>query len=559
MTELDDWKPDAKGVTFVPIGGAGEFGQNLSLYGHAGKWIMVDCGMGFGDERTPGVDLLVPDPAFAVERREDILALVLTHAHEDHIGAIPYLWPKLRLPIYATPFTAAVVRMKLIEHGLLDQVKLHEIPVGGSFDLGPFNLTYVHVTHSVPEPTMLVVETKIGRIVHTGDWKLDPGPVIGPVSDSATLHRLGDEGVIAVVGDSTNALTPGRSGSEAALEASFTSLFKRFRGRIAVACFSSNVARVEVIARAAHANDRDVALVGRSLWRIAECARSTGYLADVATFLSDSDAGLVPNDKIVLICTGSQGEPRSALARIANEDHPEIDLHEGDTVIFSARAIPGNERPIQQLQSRLARRGIEVVTPEHDFVHVSGHPAEDELTELYQWLRPRTVVPVHGEFAHLSAHAQLARDCQVPQTLIPENGTVIRFTADTEAQVIGQLEANVLAVDGKRLVPASGGVLRQRSRMIDQGAIVATVVLDGKGRLLAKPQIAAPGLLTAAEDQSLLKELALGGEQAFDQLGVQEKRDDDLVRDAVRLGVRRRANQMLGKKPSVDVHLVRVQ
>jgi ribonuclease J len=438
-------------------------------------------------------------------------------------------------------------------------VKLHEIPVGGSFDLGPFNLTYVHVTHSVPEPTMLVVETKIGRIVHTGDWKLDPGPVIGPVSDSATLHRLGDEGVIAVVGDSTNALTPGRSGSEAALEASFTSLFKRFRGRIAVACFSSNVARVEVIARAAHANDRDVALVGRSLWRIAECARSTGYLADVATFLSDSDAGLVPNDKIVLICTGSQGEPRSALARIANEDHPEIDLHEGDTVIFSARAIPGNERPIQQLQSRLARRGIEVVTPEHDFVHVSGHPAEDELTELYQWLRPRTVVPVHGEFAHLSAHAQLARDCQVPQTLIPENGTVIRFTADTEAQVIGQLEANVLAVDGKRLVPASGGVLRQRSRMIDQGAIVATVVLDGKGRLLAKPQIAAPGLLTAAEDQSLLKELALGGEQAFDQLGVQEKRDDDLVRDAVRLGVRRRANQMLGKKPSVDVHLVRVQ
>ncbi|MDB5366412.1 MAG: putative metallo-beta-lactamase [Rhodospirillales bacterium] len=559
MTELDDWKPDAKGVTFVPIGGAGEFGQNLSLYGHAGKWVMVDCGMGFGDERTPGVDLLVPDPAFAVERREDILALVLTHAHEDHIGAIPYLWPKLRLPIYATPFTAAVVRMKLIEHGLLDQVKLHEIPVGGSFELGPFKLTYVHVTHSVPEPTMLVVETKIGRIVHTGDWKLDPGPVIGPVSDTATLHRLGDEGVIAVVGDSTNALTPGRSGSEAALEASFTSLFKRFRGRIAVACFSSNVARVEVIARAAHANDRDVALVGRSLWRIAECARSTGYLADVATFLSDGDAGLVPNDKIVLICTGSQGEPRSALARIANEDHPEIDLHEGDTVIFSARAIPGNERAIQQLQSRLARRGIEVVTPDHDFVHVSGHPAEDELTELYQWLRPRTVVPVHGEFAHLSAHAQLARDCQVPQTLIPENGTVIRFTADQEAQVIGQLEANVLAVDGKRLVPASGGVLRQRSRMIDQGAIVATIVLDGKGRLLAKPQIAAPGLLSAAEDQSLLKELALGGEQAFDQLGVQEKRDDDLVRDAVRLGVRRRANQMLGKKPSVDVHLVRVQ
>ncbi|GIL37935.1 ribonuclease J [Roseiterribacter gracilis] len=559
MTELDDWKPDAKGVTFVPIGGAGEFGQNLSLYGHAGKWIMVDCGMGFGDERTPGVDLLVPDPAFAVERREDILGLVLTHAHEDHIGAIPYLWPKLRLPIYATPFTAAVVRMKLIEHGLIDQVKLIEIPLRGSFELGPFKLTYVHVTHSVPEPTMLVVETKIGRIVHTGDWKLDPGPVIGPVSDSATLKQLGDDGVLAVVGDSTNALTPGRSGSEAALEASFTSLFKRFRGRIAVACFSSNVARVEVIARAAHANDRDVALVGRSLWRIADCARETGYLANVDEFLSDSDAGLVPNDKIVLICTGSQGEPRSAMARIANEDHPQIDLQQGDTVIFSARAIPGNERPIQQLQSKLAKRGIEVVTPEHDFVHVSGHPAEDELTELYQWLRPRTVVPVHGEFAHLSAHAQLARDCQVPQTLIPENGTVIRFTADQDAQVIGQLDTNVLAVDGKRLVPASGGVLRQRSRMIDQGAIVVTIVLDGKGRLLAKPQVAAPGLLTAAEDQNLLKELSLGGEQAFDQLGVPEKRDDDLVRDAVRLGVRRRANQMLGKKPNVDVHLVRVQ
>lgn len=559
MTEIDDWKPDAKSVTFVPIGGAGEFGQNMSLYGHAGKWIMVDCGMGFGDDRTPGVDLLVPDPEFAVERREDILGLVLTHAHEDHIGAIPYLWPKLRLPIYATPFTAAVVRMKLLEHGLADQVKLHEIPVSGSFELGPFRLSYVHVTHSVPEPTMLVVETKVGRIVHTGDWKLDPGPVIGPVSDSKRLQQLGEEGVIAVVGDSTNALTPGRSGSEAALEASFTSLFKRFKRRIAVACFSSNVARMEVIARAAHANDRDVALVGRSLWRIAECARSTGYLANVNEFLSDSDAALVPEDKIVLICTGSQGEPRSALSRITFEDHPEIDLHAGDTVIFSARAIPGNERAIQQLQSRLAKRGIEIVTPDHDFVHVSGHPAEDELTELYQWLRPRTVVPVHGEFAHLSAHAQLARDCQVPQTLIPENGTVIRFTADQEAQVIGQLDAKVLAVDGKRLVPASGGVLRQRSRMIDQGAVVVSIVLDGKGRLLARPQVAAPGLLTATEDQSLLKELALGGEQAFDQLGVPEKRDDDLVRDAVRLGVRRRANQMLGKKPNVDVHLVRVQ
>ncbi len=553
----DDYAPDADSLTFLPLGGAGEFGLNFNLYGHAGKWMIVDCGMGFGDEKTPGVDLLVPDPSFISERRADLLGIVLTHAHEDHIGAIPHLWSRLRCPVYATPFTAEVVRLKLHEHGLADQVKLHVIPLSGSFTLGPFKLRYINVTHSILEPTMLVIETPVGRIVHTGDWKLDPGPVLGPVTDIAALRALGDQGVLGVVGDSTNALTPGRSGSEAALMESLTSLFGQYRNRIALACFSSNVARLVSIAHAARAHGRDVALVGRSLWRIHEAARATGYLEGLPGFLSESDAGFVPRERIVMICTGSQGEPRSALARIASEDHPQIDLEEGDAVLFSARPIPGNEKAIAAMQSRLARRGIEVITAEHAFVHVSGHPAQDEVADMYQWLRPKVVVPVHGEFAHLTEHARIAQDCQVPQTLIPDNGTIIQFTP-SGATVVGHVDPGVLAVDGKRLVPANGSVLRGRTRMIEQGAVVATLVLDGKGRLMAPPQVAAPGLLSNTEDQAALGELALAAEAALDSLGVPDKREDDLVREAVRLGVRRKANQMLGKKPQVDVHLVRV-
>ena len=374
-------RPGPDDLWFLPLGGSGEIGMNLNLYGHAGKWLMVDLGISFGDETMPGVDVIMPDPAFIAERREDLVGLVITHAHEDHLGAVQHLWPELRCPVYATPFTASVLRAKLFEKSLVGRVEIIEVPLSGRFTAGPFDVELVRVTHSVPEPSALILRTPLGAVLHTGDWKLDPSPVTGEPTDEAALIRLGDEGALAMVCDSTNATVPGTSGSEAAVRESLIELFGKFENRIAISCFATNVARLDSIAAAAAANDRNVALVGRSLWRINEAARANGYLKDAAPFLSEHDAGFLPREKTVLICTGSQGEPRSALSRIAADDHPEIVLERGDTVIFSSREIPGNERAIGRVQNMLIGQGVEVITADDAFVHVSGHPAQDELIQ----------------------------------------------------------------------------------------------------------------------------------------------------------------------------------
>jgi ribonuclease J len=550
--------PVGDAVDVIPLGGAGGFGMNLTLYGYAGKWLMVDLGMGFADDRVPGVDLLVPDPAFIAERRKDLVGLVLTHAHEDHIGAVPYLWPRLRCPVYATPFTAAVLRLKLVEHGLQKEVDIREIPLSGGFDLGPFKLRYIDVTHSIPEPNLLTIATGAGTLVHTGDWKIDPGPVVGNLTDIRSLQRVGDAGVLAMIGDSTNALTPGRSGSEAALQHSLSALFPRYSGRIVVACFSSNVARIESIARAAAENNRTVAIVGRSLWRIIEAARETGYLKNLPEFLTGRDSNQLPRGGVVLVCTGSQGEPRSALARIAAGGHPEISLDPGDTVIFSARPIPGNEVEIGQMQSRLLKRGVDIVTAKDEFVHVSGHPAQDELVEMYQWIRPAVAVTVHGEYAHQAEHARIARDCQVTHTVVPANGDIVRLRQGEAPEIVGSVPSGVLAVDGTRLLPIDGGVIRGRRRQIEQGAAVATVVLDQKGRVMAPPQISATGLLSADQDKAALAKVAGDVARELDEMTAPALRNDGDVREAVRLATRRALFALTGKKPAVDVHLVRI-
>ncbi|MDH5749548.1 MAG: ribonuclease J, partial [Rhodospirillales bacterium] len=370
---------NGENLVFLPLGGAGEIGMNLNLYGFGRpgeeRWMMVDLGITFGDGSAPGVDVIMPDPTFIEERRDRLDGLVLTHAHEDHLGAVPYLWDRLKCPIYATPFTVSVLRHKLREAGLEGAAKVTEVPLNGKLSVGPFDLELITLTHSIPEPNAIVIRTPLGTIVHTGDWKLDPDPVVGPIADEAALRRVGEEGVLAIVCDSTNVFSPGTSGSEGDLLESLTALIGRCRGRVAVACFASNVARLETIAKAASANGRDVVLAGRSLERITEAARENGYLSNVPAFLGEDDAGYLPPDKALIICTGSQGEPRAALARIANGEHPRVSLEEGDTVIFSAREIPGNEASIGRLQNRLIRRGIEIVTPGDHFVHVSGHPA----------------------------------------------------------------------------------------------------------------------------------------------------------------------------------------
>ena len=548
---------DPNALFFVPLGGAGEIGMNLNVYGYQGDWLIIDCGVTFGDDSQPGLEVVMPDPGFIVERRDRLLGIVATHAHEDHIGAIPYLWRQLRCPIWATPFTASFLRAKLAETGFADQVKINVVPLSGRFTIGPFDLELITLTHSIPEPNAVALRTPVGTILHTGDWKFDPDPLIGPTADEAALRRVGDEGVLALVGDSTNALRPGTSGSEAELRRSLTDLIGRYDARVAVACFASNVARLETIAHAAKAHGREVALVGRSLWRIDKAARENGYLADLPRFLTEDEAGYIPRDRIVMICTGSQGEPRAALSRIARDDHPHVVLETGDVVIFSSRIIPGNEKSINRLQNALVRLGVEIVTEEDHFVHVSGHPARDELVRMYQMVRPQIAVPVHGEARHLIAHAELAGECQVQQPLVIQNGDVVRLAA-SGASVVDEVPVGRLASDGKGLLPVDGMALKDRRRVTFNGSVLATLVLDRRGEPLAPPTISTIGLVEPAAAEAAAPALRSVVERALDELPGDLRRDDGAVRDAARRALRRILNERFGKRPLVEIHLVRI-
>ena len=548
---------DPNALYFVPLGGTGEIGMNLNVYGYAGDWLIIDCGVTFGDDTQPGIEVVMPDPGFIVERRDRLLGIVATHAHEDHIGAIPYLWTQLRCPIWATAFTASLLRAKLAEAGLADQVRITVVPLSGRFTIGPFNLELITLTHSIPEPNAIALRTPVGTVLHTGDWKFDPDPLIGATADETALRRIGDEGVLALIGDSTNALRPGVSGSEADLRRSLTELIGRYDARVAVACFASNVARLETIARAAAGHGREVALVGRSLWRIDKAARENGYFADLPRFLTEDEAGYIPRGRIVLICTGSQGEPRSALARIARDDHPHIVLETGDVVIFSSRIIPGNEKAINRLKNGLVRFGVEIVTEEDHFVHVSGHPARDELVRMYQMVRPRVAIPVHGEARHLIAHAQLAGECQVQQPLVIQNGDVVRLAA-AGASVVDEVAVGRLASDGRGLLPLNGTALKDRRRVTFNGTAVATLVLDRYGRLAAPVTMSVIGVVERGAADAATPALRSAVERAVDELPTGSRRDDEAVRDAVRRALRRTLNERFGKRPLVEIHLVRI-
>ena len=547
--------PDA--LYFAALGGANEIGMNLNLYAIAGQWLIVDCGVTFGDDSQPGLDVVMPDPAFIAERRDHLLGIVATHAHEDHIGAIPYLWPQLRCPVWATPFTASVLRAKLAEAGLADQVRINVVPMEGRFTIGPFDLELVTLTHSIPEPNAVVLRTAAGTVLHTGDWKLDPDPLIGLPADEAALRRLGDEGVLAMICDSTNALRPGRSGSEADLRRSLTELVGHYDARVAVACFASNVARLETIAHAAAAHGREVALVGRSLRRIDKAARENGYLAQVPRFLSEEEAAYFPRDRILMICTGSQGEPRAALARIARDDHPNVELEPGDAVIFSSRIIPGNEKAIGRLQNALVRLGVEIVTEEDHFVHVSGHPARDELVSMYQMIRPRVAIPVHGEARHLIANAAIAGECQVPHTLVIDNGDLVSL-GPAGAAIVDEVPVGRLASDGKTLLPVGGEALKDRRRAGFNGSVVATLVVDRAGGLAAPPAITAIGLAEPEAIDAAVPFLRDAVERAFDGMQAAARADDETVGEAARRALRRVLNERFGKRPLTEIQIVRL-
>jgi ribonuclease J len=545
-------------LAFVPLGGAGEIGMNLNLYRCDGQWLAVDCGIGFGGSEAPEVEVMMPDPAFIAERRDRLVGLVITHAHEDHLGAIPHLWPQLRCPVYATPFAAAVLRRKLTEAGLLRDVKLHIVQPGGAFALGPFALRFIPVTHSIPEAQALAIGTPHGTVLHTGDWKLDPDPLLGEPTDEAAFRALGDAGVLALVCDSTNAILEGTSRSEALAREGLTRAIVGRRGRIAVTCFATNVARLASVAHAARKAGRSVALVGRSLRNIEAAARECGYLKGVPDFVPEDDVGSVPDDALLILITGSQGEPRSALARVAADTHPNVVLGEGDTVIFSSRIIPGNEKAVGTVQDGLRRNGVTVVTedsvPADAPIHVSGHPRREELRRMYRLVRPRIAVPVHGEFRHLTEHAELAREMQAAPVLV-EDGDVLSL-APGAAEVVDSVPVGRLVLDGNRLVPIRGGVMAARRRMLFNGVVVGSVAVDAAGRLKGRPRISAPGLYEAedAEGEAVAAELAA----ALRDLPAPTLRDDAALTDAARTALRRAVGRRLQKKPMVDVHVLRV-
>ena len=541
-------------LSFLPLGGTGEIGMNLNLYRFAGQYLAIDCGIGFGGAAHPEVEVMMPDPGYIAERRDKLLALVITHAHEDHIGAVAHLWRSMRCPVYATPFAAAVLRRKLGEVGLQNEVRIHVVKPGGAFEVGPFKLQFLNMAHSIPESQALVIRTPAGIVLHTGDWKFDPEPLIGPRGDEAALKALGDEGVLAMVCDSTNAMVEGHSGSEGDVRRSLADLISGLRGRVAVTCFASNVARFESIALAARDSGRSVALVGRSLRNIDAAARECGYLRGIPPFLGEDDANDVPDDNLLLIVTGSQGEPRSALARIAADQHPRIELGEGDTVVFSSRMIPGNERAIGLVQDNLVRRGVHLITDADHMTHVSGHPARDELKHLYSLVRPKYSVPVHGEWRHLSAHAALAQDLQVTPILM-EDGDILSL-APGAAEIIDSAPVGKLVLDGTRLVPLQGVVMGARRRMLFNGVVIASVAVDAQGNLRGKPRVSAPGLFEA--DDPELDRVAGELTTAMGDFAAPLRRDDTALTEATKAALRRALGKRLAKRPMVDVHLLRV-
>lgn len=551
-------------LVFLPLGGCGEIGMNLNAYGigpaNKRKWIIVDVGVTFGDDTTPGIDLIMGDPTYLADQRENVLAIILTHGHEDHIGAIAYLWPFFRCPVYATPFTASLVEPKLVENGLDLEVPLKVIDLKAKFSIGPFDLEFINLTHSILEPNAISIRTSFGTVLHTGDWKIDPDPLIGARTDDDRLSELGEEGVLAMVCDSTNVFNPGDSGSEADVRRRLTEIIAEKTGRVAVTTFASNVARLDTVMQAAKANDRHVVLVGRAMFRVIKAARDNGYLSDMPELVSDDDAGYLPRDKVLFLCTGSQGEARAALSRIATGDHPKVSFDPGDTILFSSRVIPGNEKSIYRLLNLFAEQDIEVITEKDDYIHVSGHPCRDELSQMYSWVKPMISVPVHGEARHLKEHATFAKSLQVPQAVVTRNGGMVRL-APGPAEVIDHVPNGRMYVDGNILLPAETESIKERRKVSFNGAVMITIVVGDSGLLLYDPTVKAIGMpnLKGATGRTLVQALEDDLTHALENMSARDRMKDDDIDLLCRRTARARLKHAWGKRPQIDVEVIRLE
>jgi ribonuclease J len=549
-------------LVFAPLGGVGEIGMNLSLYGLGDErkrtWLIVDVGVSFANEENlPGIELIFPDIGYLVSERRNIAGIVLTHAHEDHYGAMLDLWPKLRVPVFATPFTAALLAAKRLgEYGAPD-IPVTEVALGSRFDVGPFDIELCSVAHSIPESNALIIRTPHGTVLHTGDWKIDPTPVLGEKTDEAKLRALGEAGCLALIGDSTNAVRDGRSPSESEVAATIAELILNAPGRVAVTTFASNVARIRAVADAARAAGREVVVVGRAMERVTQVARETGYLEGVQPFRSMDVYGHLPNDKVVALCTGSQGEPRAALARIAKDEHPEVTLSHGDMVIFSSRPIPGNEKAIGTVINGLIDQGVHVITDRTHLVHVSGHPRRDELAEMIGWVKPKLLIPVHGEALHLHEHAALARGLGITVGMC-RNGDLVKL-APGDPGIIDEVPAGRLYKDGNLLIDAQARTIADRKRLSISGIVSVALALTEKGQLAADPEVELIGVPETAASGEPMIEVAI--EAILETVESQPKarrRDLDAVAESVRRAVRAAVAQQWGKKPWVHVHMLPV-
>ena len=549
-------------LVFAPLGGVGEIGMNLSIYGvgdeHRRTWIAVDLGVSFAaEEHLPGVDLILPDVRYLVEERKNLAGLVLTHAHEDHFGALIELWPRLKVPVFATPFTAALLEAKCASDPGAPEIPVTVVPLRGRFKVGLFDIEMVTMAHSIPEANALIIRTPAGTVLHTGDWKIDPTPILKDPTDEKKLRALRDEGCLAVVGDSTNAVREGQSPSETDVARTIAELVKSARGRVAVTTFASNVARLRAVADAARAADREVVVIGRAMERIVQIARETGYFKGVQDFRPMDAYGYLPPSKVVALCTGSQGEPRSALSRIAEDQHPEVTFSRGDRVIYSARTIPGNEKAVGRVINLLIEQGIEVITDRTHLVHVSGHPRRAELEQLIGWVKPKIVIPVHGEALHLSEHAALARRCGVPEVIQCRNGDLVRLSPNPS--LIDEVPAGRLYKDGILLIEAEARTVADRRRLSFAGAVSVALALTDKGDLIEDPSVGLIGIPERDRDGGLMIEVAENAVlETLESLPRASRRDPDAVAEAVRRAVRAAVAERWGKKPMCQVHVLTV-
>ena len=547
---------------FCPLGGSGEIGMNMNLFAYGNpesrKWIIVDIGVTFADDTIPGIDLIYPDPGFIVDKKDSLLGLVLTHAHEDHIGAIAHIWPKLCCNIYATPFTSVLIKEKFKEKKIDIGNKLKIVELNGKVELGPFKIEFVTLTHSILEPNGLSITTPSGQILHTGDWKCDPNPLIGETINEKKLKQIGNEGVLAMICDSTNVFSPGRAGSESDVRKSLLKIMENIQKRIIVTSFASNVARMESIFYCAEKTGRKISLVGRSMHRIYNAARQCGYLNNLIEPTDPREAKKISREKIVYLCTGSQGEPNGAMTRISNFIHPDVYIESGDTVIFSSKIIPGNEKKLYKLHNQLVKNNINVISEDSEFVHVSGHPNREDLKDMYNWVKPKSVIPVHGEHRHMIEHINFAKEMQVPYPVRIENGDIVQLFPGEKPRVIDKAPVGRMYLDGNISVGEESQSVKERKNLSFNGFVEVTIIINDKGKLVKNPIISFKGIPSNGENSNFVFQLQSKIQSICKTFSLKNANQEQNLIEALRTNCRKTIKEKTGKRPYTNVNLVRI-